>query len=483
MRFEIDIKCPQCNAALSVPEDNYIFKCGFCDSTFHVTGTNEVLIYYLPAKLTRKEARIKVRAGLMKSKKTSARPSKTLLAYVPFWRLRAMFFDFAFFLEQIQKIQETKSKTYRTTEVEDAKEFRVQDMDVTFPADESSDFGLKSLSYRTEIKSLRLFDPRLTDDGAILPPTINAAKALKMARSGIYSKFGLKLEHTAFSEQRLISKVLSMIYYPIFVIKVDGIKGLTTLTVDGLSGRIMRPGSAADLIELAETNFVPERKVAAKTMGFILFRCPDCGWDLPYMPYNRVHVCEECKAAWYEKKGSFSRVRYDLVSPSDGCGGKLVFMPFWRLVVQIDVGDFKVKDVKGFRQILPYAFPLKDENPDRELCFYVPGFNIKPIKNFNELAARMTRFQPGIKIAKKEDLPKTRLAGVFTSPDDAFRMAKIIYLSLVPYKNKRARDYAEKAKIKLLGTTLTYFPFFDDRMYFRDPITGAFFQKKSVAFE
>jgi len=60
-------------------------------------------------------------------------------------------------------------------------------------------------------------------------------------------------------------------------------------------------------------------------------------------------------------------------------------------------------------------------------------------------------------------------------------MARIIYLSLVPYKNKRARDYAEKAEIKLLGTTLTYFPFVDDRMYFRDPMTGAFFQKKSVA--
>jgi hypothetical protein len=398
-----------------------------------------------------------------------------------------MFFNLSFFLEKNLILHDVIGQNplhkYRTTRLEDVREFKTEDVDITFPANDSCDFGLKSLTYRTELQHIRIFDPQLAGDGALIPPTINGIKAFQKAQSEIMRKHRLKREHTRFSEQSLVNRVLSVVYYPIYAVKVEGAAGFNTLTVDGISGRVMRGKSEADSMQTAERYFNPDTKVNARTMGFILFRCPDCGWDLPFMPYSRVHVCEECKTAWTEQKGAFKRMPYDLILPPEGVKRDWFFMPFWKIRAEIDVTDFVVKTVRDFRRILPYAFSLKDDDPGRELYFYIPGLKMKSIKDFNELAAVITRCQPGLRLADKENFPRGSVAGSFVSAEDAFQMAKMTYLSLVPFRNKRARDYAQRAEIKLLDARLTYFPFFDDHLYFREPLTGAFFQKKTVALE
>jgi hypothetical protein len=147
-------------------------------------------------------------------------------------------------------------------------------------------------------------------------------------------------------------------------------------------------------------------------------------------------------------------------------------MPFWKFGVNIDTGREVVSTVGEFRRSVLRTLYRGQDGPGRPLYFYVPAFRVKSVDAANRVASRITRVQPELQLTNPLEYVRGRFAGAFVSATDAAEMLWIIYLSLVPVDGAAVRK-VEDGRIRINSARLTYLPFYEERMYLREPNTGA----------
>lgn len=173
----------------------------------------------------------------------------------------------------------------------------------------------------------------------IVPPAINAKAAhviaVKQARHRLKFKFNPGL--LDFDDLSLAGKVLSIIYYPFFAVSLNLKDGPASMLVDAVNRRAARLVKGTGPDSLLDKISVPVKTgVKARTVGFMPFCCPNCGWDLDFLPDNKVHVCGKCNQAWSEKKGSYRKTKYRLVMPPPNFRMAFTYMPFWKIKPKTD---------------------------------------------------------------------------------------------------------------------------------------------------
>ena len=251
------------------------------------------------------------------------------------------------------------------------------------------------------------------------------------------------------------------------------------LLVDGISHsviRIPKQGKEPLLPTLGKDSFGFEQG----DLRFIPFRCPVCGWDLPFHPYNVVHLCSTCGRAWREKGGSYREVAYRVIKGKGDRKDETKYLPFWTFTVALVTPQEQITTLEEFYQYFPLPRLLKSEKQKKRLKFYIPAFRIKNIPAVNKFSTLFTHNQPASDYAAKDTILHSYAGDVFLSLKEAKEMSENLLFSLIPKNRRNAKQFVSQARIHFSHEHLEWHPFFEKGIYFREENTGFALQKGAL---
>jgi hypothetical protein len=279
--------------------------------------------------------------------------------------------------------------------------------------------GLYSLGVRPAVLRLELFRKEaLGETGRLVNPTVTSDTALEV---------GLKTEpRPALLYRQVISKVLSIIYFPFWIIETESRGGPLVTIIDAVAQSVIKPDAAPAIYEILDRQFAEDPKI----IGFRPLTCPNCGWDFPVRPDDSIFVCNTCKRAWEICEKELSEINYEIAGVSDsGLSDQIQYLPFWIISCRGATG-------KSFK-------------------YYIPAFRYRRLKLLLDLALCLSRIQPEF---PKAEITQQNLAGCYYDSRDAAMLAKFAEAALKAdnieaYRTHRADD------LPITGATLIWLPF------------------------
>ena len=467
MAMQVEIQCPQCGGNTSFPETSHVFRCRFCSSSLHITAMQETLTYCIsPSKRPPEEVPLKIKQAMGRQGITCTDISRPLLVYVPFWRMRAMVFNWICNPAPEQSLQGSGYE----------KRMRTASLDLTFPANITFDTGIRSLGVRTRALTVRLFEPSLAKNTSFLPPEIGVRAALRRVRDEVDQKIFRPKPGAVLFDTRIVGQVLSLVYFPIYTAVATVGGNSTGIVFDALAERITVAADGDGETGLPEAFSKPGDYVPARSAAFLPFRCPECGWDLPFVPYNRIHICRQCQRGWMENSGEYREIAYDIVKPPENTDEPIRFLPFWKIRATIEFGGETITRAKELIERVARILYRNREPAKGSLHFFIPAFRVRSPEAAGKAASRITRLQPELTMSDRLDYPKIPFMGAFVDTKGAADMIRVVLASLLPGTRRTFRDFSA-SRIHPESARLTYFPFTEDSHTLREPISGAIVEK------
>jgi len=457
---------------VELSEDASVFHCAFCDSTLKPTGRNQVQSFYFPPK-GKKQAVQKALLRTLKDKRgISATVVESHLVYAPYWRVKGMLFQWAFG-------RKYESSTYDGPSFDYFKKLRAVAYHRTFPAFNSETFQLISIGLRAQAMRMWPFNrEKMGSDALVLEQEVSLKEAVKKSLQTSSplldgGKLSLHINKTA-----LIGEQYSLLYFPFFYFLLDTGTSRHQLIVDGLSHRVVK----GTLPVGALTRNSNEKGLPYTPLNFIPFKCPNCGWDLPFQPSARIHLCTTCGKAWQEFGGRFHQVHYKVWEPDARVPGKnnIIYLPLWRLEVSITTPKGQCLTQKDFFALFPRPRVLDQvELETKPIHFYIPAFRIKNPVAVDKFAARLTLQQPFIPGASST-LRGQQAAPAWLPLGEAMEMAQLLLFSMTPKRAKPTQEAVKNAKIQLRHKELLFLPFFQKGIFLREVHTDLAIQKNCL---
>lgn len=213
--------------------------------------------------------------------------------YAPFWRVKGMLFQWAFG-------RESESTTFDGPSFNYFKKLRAVPYIRTFPAFESETFQMLSIGLRAQAMKVWPFNrEKMGSDALIVKQEVSLKEAVKksLQTSGPVLEGAQRSLHI--KKTALIGEKYSILYFPLFYFVLRIGENNPRMIIDGLSHKIIKGKLPNEGLEPND----PEEKFPYTPLAFIPFKCPNCGWDLPFQPSARIHVCNTCGMAWQEFGG------------------------------------------------------------------------------------------------------------------------------------------------------------------------------------
>jgi hypothetical protein len=228
------LNCPSCGGIVAVPEGVRIVQCPFCDQRSLVQGEQGVRRWQAPRGIGREaaiESTIGFFSGLDKAfgLKKRARIREVLGVYLPYWRVSSFVSGWMF-----GRVKSGSDST-RPAEAAIAEEMHWNDAAV-----DVSEFGVHRVSINE--KDLEPFDAdRLHSEAMIFEPTESRPEALAEAEEHFRHRCRRKsrLKATFFAKLHLLRTQLSLIYYPLWVVRYEYHNRSYQVVVDGVNGRVL----------------------------------------------------------------------------------------------------------------------------------------------------------------------------------------------------------------------------------------------------
>jgi len=472
--MDIVLKCPQCGAEVSLEEDASVFRCEYCESTLMPTGRNEVQSFFFPPKGTREQ----VGKALLKALAKKVGPfkmEKAYLVYAPYWRVKGLLFQHAFG----RKYENT---LYGGTAYDYFKRLRAVAYNRTFPAFAADQWEVFSLGLRAEAMKMWPYNKeKMGKESLVLEENVPLEGAVKMALQTPYPAGSADREKIELLKTELIGERYSLVYFPFFCFSVIQGKKERFLIVDGLSHKVVKGTLSIDELEKE-----PGREtVPYRPLHFIPFKCPNCGWDLPYRPKSRIHLCRTCGRAWQEKAEHFEEVVYRVVLPGKGQRMEsFTYLPFWRLTVTIMTPAREYRNLKDFYELFPLPRVMDQQVLEkRRIRFMIPAFRIRNAAAVDRFATQMARNQPEFEETETEEFREIRAADVWLPLGEAMEMAGLLLYSMVPKRAKVIRKTVKEATLRLDEKTLAWLPFQEKGIFLREANTDSAIQKNCLELD
>ncbi len=467
MDLFLSTRCPQCGADISFEEESTVVYCEYCGSALHITGRSGVMLTYLAPRRDIQDMKKAIRLGMKPWDATKALVKEKRLFFAPYWRVKGMVFRWIF------------GRNYRGDFI---KELKAKQLDHTFPAYEGMNLGLRSLGVRPETLKLLLFDrKKMSEMGSEFK--VSVAYQGATAHGASLTEVGLDemdiRVHLALS--RLIGERYSIIYFPFWMMKIAAGDDTRVLILDAVANRLIKVLTPQEWDEMVIKATTGAAKVSFSKLSFIPFKCPNCGWNLPLHRFDIIHLCGTCQQAWMEQSGRFRAVRFEVAAPPrEGGGQGLVYFPFWVFQAEISSRGASLRTVADLRQfsLLSPTRPDKDAE-ERPLRFYVPAVGIRNMTAANGLGTRVTQNQPAFDQMPKDALIDSKLIGVCLPPKAAAGMAEVLLCSLAPNSRQR-QDFIQHADVSTGKMVLVWWPFYEQRLFWRDAICQAGIQKGAM---
>lgn len=472
--MDIVLKCPQCGAEVSLEEDASVFRCEYCESTLMPTGRNEVQSFFFPPKGTREQVGKALLKALAK-KKGSFKMKRAHLVYAPYWRVKGLLFQHAFG----RKYENT---LYGGTAYDYFKRLRAVAYNRTFPAFAADRWEVFSLGLRAEAMQMWPYNKeKMGKESLVLEENVPLEGAVKMALQTPYPAGSADREKIELLKTELIGERYSLVYFPFFCFSVTQGEKESLLIVDGLSHKVVRGTLSIDELEKG-----PGREtVPYRPLHFIPFKCPNCGWDLPYRPKATIHLCRTCGRAWQEKAERFEEVPYRIVLPGEGRRMEsFTYLPFWRLTLTIVTPAREYRNLKDFYELFPQPRVMDQQVLEkRRIQFLIPAFRIRNAAAVDRFATQMARNQPELEETETEEFREIRAADVWLPVGEAMEMAGLLLYSMVPKRAKVIRKTVKDATLHLDEKTLAWLPFLEKGIFLREANTDSAIQKNCLELD
>ena len=233
------IACPSCGGALTLTEGLRTFNCKYCGSLLMIKGENGTVKYSVPRKIKRDESIAKaynwLGSGLAKAKglKTKSKITDAFPVYIPYWRISADVVGWVFGREK------TASYTSNTSEYKDVEKKIQCSFDRTYAASDVAELGVKQVNLSgDELHSLDF--ETLQQDGMVFNVVSSESDALEHAKGDfiVNAKDTAKVDDVSFEHYDLVRESVSIVYYPLWVIRYSFANRVYQVVVDGASGDI-----------------------------------------------------------------------------------------------------------------------------------------------------------------------------------------------------------------------------------------------------
>lgn len=470
-RVSVSTRCPMCGAPIDFHAGINALQCTHCRSNLLVTGRKQLLSYSVTPRIGAHDS-----VERAKPAAEGARLVTIELYFVPYYRFTAQefcwgkpdekpkeaetpsfvmpppgpstsgedlvesavdwFSDLFFPKPRYEYHPSPRLRVTRETKIAATKmrgDIRAGDLEIlerhvdkTFVANaELEGKNLYSIGARSSVLRLDLFRrKRLETMGRIVAPTISPDEAA--AR-------GVKRTSPDILHREVVGRVLSLIYFPYWVVEIDREGSTRLVVIDGVSGTIVQPDAPASLYEIL--NRKEERD--PDTLGFRPLRCPNCRDDLAMHPEDVVFLCGTCQRAWQLTGDEMFRVAHRVAAPPRCDFGERTLLPFW---------------------ILGHEAGKR---------FFIPAFKYGGLKALYQLAARVSAANPVYEDAQAQAI---EAYGCYYDEEDALRLARLAYIGLA-----RSADEVERlaaTPLPISSAVLTWFPFERRGEMLLDPFLG-----------
>jgi DNA-directed RNA polymerase subunit RPC12/RpoP len=430
----VSTTCPSCGGALDVDEGSNAVRCGYCASNLLVTGRKRVLSFFVSPRVTGGDALSAARFAASAGGE-AARCDQPRLCFVPYYRFVADEYRWQECREPEAAEERASAEIVAAARVGSMRrsqhapalqatvrpaprvraeiEFVGRRVERSFVACDAPGFGVASLGVRSEALALELFhEGALPRDAIVLSATPAAEAALERASAPVGDE-GL-------IERTLVSRLLSIVHLPLWVVPVKhGALGALA-TIDGVTGSVVAadvPSGALDACAVAPA-------APAATLGFRPLLCPNCGGDLPLAPRDVVFACGDCSHAWLIEGQELLPVPFGVATPPRATSAAdLDYRPIWILAAGAD----PAREVST--AAAPAARGVELDRIDRggsasrtPRCF-VPAFHAPSLKLVKDLATRLSLRNPAIELVPEA---RASLAGCVLDPADAAAVGSFV---------------------------------------------------------
>ncbi len=479
-QFHVAADCPQCGGSIEFEEEASVIRCSYCGSAL-LLGNREGVVRYSVEPIVRAEdlKRLITRIVYKQVRRSITRILEQRPLYTPFWRIRGNVFRWILGRRKSSDpgiIWDTAAQPY-------AKELKTRWLDFTFPAFRKPDVGLYSLGVRASVIRLRYFslsnqDQRAEFIKAEVPIKQAFLRGLRAMRLGLAPS---KVSHPELERIELIGERASLIYFPLWLISCAYPQGKATLVIDALAGDVLKAWWGDVEKVQVQTGVELGKDAGLGQVQFLPFRCPECGWDLPFHPYNTIHICRNCRRAWSEKRGRMVEVDHSVVDAASSSRGSWVFLPFWIFKGAIVHGDHRVENMAQLLRIAPpprvVDFEAEAQNP---ICFFIPAFKSRGLSQLNRMAHMLLLNPPSRSYIPRHRLEEEKLMGVYLPEGEARQMARVVLFSLIPPGNRQAQSVLGRGKLELYEPRLEWFPFSVSNHNYTEPLSGFALTRNAV---
>ena len=244
--MSVGLSCPACGGALSVDEGESTVLCTYCNSTLFVEGDKGVTTIAFRQKMLRDTAMNATqqwwKKGLKaRDLKSVGKVNEVYPIYLPFWKTTTRAAGWICGYEE-RKHYDSKGQVTRTERI--PKEVMIlQDYVYSEIACDPGDLGIKTLKNFTGETGFTDFEMIPTFEATTSKDDVAArAKndALSRARSSAH------VPHVTFEKLHIIPKAMTMIYYPIWVVRYNYRDRMYMDTVDGVTGQVLSGRAPGD---------------------------------------------------------------------------------------------------------------------------------------------------------------------------------------------------------------------------------------------
>ena len=245
MGIEVGLNCPACGGAIKVEEGENTVNCQYCGSMLFIEGDSGVTTISFKNMITKDTAVASSAAWWKKGFK--ARDLKKVgqvlecyPIYIPFWSTTTRV---AGWICGYEERTHSDGHGHTTTERIPKEELVLHDYQFSEIACDPGDLGIKRMKNcvgeptLTDFLMIPTFESTTSKDDAS-----NHAKANAMtsARSDAH------VPHITFEKVHVIPKAMSMVYYPIWVVRYSYRERMYMNTVDGCTGQVLSGRAPGD---------------------------------------------------------------------------------------------------------------------------------------------------------------------------------------------------------------------------------------------
>ncbi len=235
------ITCPSCSGELDMSEGIRSLNCKFCGTLLVAKGLGNSMRFYVTKKLKREDAINKafnwLGSGLAKARglKTNSKVTEAFLTYIPYWRVTADVVGWIFGQEKRTRTSNGRTETYYV----DVEKKVMKTYDRTYSACDVSELGVKQVNLSgDEIRPVDM--ETLQRDGMLFNVVSSEKEAFEYALEQFAgdARASVGVDRITFEHTDLIRKQISIVYYPLWVVRYTFANRTYQVVVDGEDGTI-----------------------------------------------------------------------------------------------------------------------------------------------------------------------------------------------------------------------------------------------------